>query len=404
VNHFLQAFRSQSSKQQPVRTGSPEARASLEFPAGEFHCKPKLRAFLFFGSLALIFSACGKVGPPVPPSRLTERTSDLTAIQRGSTIMLSWPSPSLVKDEQSRFYVSRVDIFRLTERRDQEPVLDPDDFEATAELIGFIDRAMIEQQVNALGHVQFTDPVRLTQSKQLANTRLRYAVRYVNKRDQAAAFSNTVAVEPSPGISTPPTNVTAIANAQDVVTITWLAPVANVDGITPPAVVGYNVYRRSQKRDFGGDLLNSEPISVTSFTDSRFQYDVDYVYFVRALSQGANGLIESADSDPFPFTPVDRFAPSAPNPVSIASSNGTISLFWPSSAERDVIGYNIYRAGSADAPASAWVKLNEQPITPVTFRDEHVAIDQTYFYRVTAVDRFDNESERSPVVSETVHP
>lgn len=318
--------------------------------------------------------------------------------------MLSWPSPSLVKDEQSRFYISRVDIFRLTERRDQEPVLDPDDFEATAELIGFIDRAMIEKQVNALGHIQFTDPVRLTQSKQLANTRLRYAVRYVNKRDQAAAFSNTVAIEPAPGISTPPTSVNAIANAQDVVTVTWLAPGSNVDGITPPAVVGYNVYRRSQKRDFGGDLLNSEPISVTSFTDSRFQYDVDYVYFVRALSQGANGLIESADSDPFLFTPVDRFAPSAPNPVSIASSNGTISLFWPSSAERDVIGYNIYRAGSADAPESAWLKLNDQPITPVTFRDEHVAIDQTYFYRVTAIDRFNNESERSRVVSETVHP
>lgn len=318
--------------------------------------------------------------------------------------MLSWPSPSLVKDDQSRFYISRVDIFRLTERRDQEPVLDPDDFEATAELIGFLDRAMIEKQVNAFGLMQFTDPVRLTQSKQLANTRLRYAVRYVNKRDQAAAFSNTVAVEPAPGISTPPTNVTAIANAQDVVTVTWLAPVANVDGITTPAVVGYNVYRRSQKRDFGGELLNSEPISVTSFTDSRFQYDVDYVYFVRALSQGANGLIESADSDPFAFTPIDRFAPSAPNPVSIASSNGTISLFWPSSAERDVIGYNIYRAGSADAAESAWLKLNDQPITPVTFRDEHVAIDETYFYRVTAIDRFNNESERSRVVSETVHP
>lgn len=404
MNHSVPAFRSQPSRQQPVRTGSREALASPRFPRGQFQRNAKFHAFLFFGSLALLFSACGKIGAPVPPSRLSERTSDLTAIQRGSTILLSWPSPSLVKDEQSRFYVSRVDIFRLTERRDQEPVLDPDDFEATAELIGFLDRAMIEKQANEFGHVQFPDSIRLTQSRQLANTRLRYAVRYVNKRDQAAAFSNTVAIEPAPGISTPPTNVNAIANAQDVVTVTWLAPGSNVDGITPPAVVGYNVYRRSQKRDFGGDLLNSEPMSVTSFTDSRFQYDVDYVYFVRALSQGANGLIESADSDPFPFTPVDRFAPSAPNPVSIASSNGTISLFWPSSAERDVIGYNIYRAGSADAPESAWLKLNDQPITPVTFRDEHVAIDETYYYRVTAIDRFNNESERSRVVSETVHP
>ncbi len=318
--------------------------------------------------------------------------------------MLSWPAPSLVKDESSRFYISRVDIFRLTERRDQEPVLDPDDFEATAELVGFLDRAMIETQVNTFGRLQFADSVKLTQSKQLANTRLRYAVRYINKRDQVAAFSNTVAIEPAPGIAMPPTNVSAIADAQDVVTITWLAPIANVDGITPSAAVGYNVYRRLQRRDLGGDLLNSEPISATSFTDTKFQYQVDYVYFVRALSQGANGLIESADSDPFPFTPVDRFAPSAPNPVSIASSNGSISLFWPSSAERDVIGYNVYRASSADAPDNDWIKLNDQPVTPVTFRDDQVVIDHTYFYRVTAVDRFNNESERSRVVSETVHP
>jgi hypothetical protein len=361
------------------------------------------KSILPFAILTL-FISCGKVGPPVPPSRLSERTSDLTAIQRGSTVLLSWPSPSLVKDEESRFYISRVDIFRLTERRDQEPVLDPDDFEATAELIGFLDRAMIETQVNTFGHLQFPDAIKLTQSKQLANTRLRYAVRYVNKRDQLAAFSNTVAVEPAPGIAMPPTNVNAVADAQDVVTIAWLAPVENVDGITPAAVVGYNVYRRLQKRDVGGDLLNSQPISVASFTDSKFQYQVDYVYFVRALSQGANGLIESADSEPFPFTPVDRFAPSAPNPVSIASSNGSISLFWPSSAERDVIGYNVYRAGSADAPDGAWTRLNDQPATPVTFRDEQVVIDQTYFYRVTAVDRFNNESARSRVVSETVHP
>lgn len=404
MSHFLQAIRSHLFTQPLVRTSSPKARAPRRLPAARFRRKGAFKPLLFVGTAALILSGCGKIGPPVAPSRLSERTSDLAAIQRGSAILLSWPAPSLVKDEQSRFYISRVDIFRLTERRDQEPVLDPDDFEATAELIGFLDRNMIETQVNTLGHMQFADVVKLTQSKQLANTRLRYAVRYVNKRDQAAGFSNTVAIEPAAGISTPPTNVTAIASAQDVVTVTWLAPMANVDGVTPSAVVGYNVYRRPEKRDIGGALLNPEPISATSFTDSRFQYEVDYVYFVRALSQGANGLIESADSDPFPFTPVDRFAPSVPNPVSIASANGSISLFWPSSSERDVIGYNIYRADSADAPETAWVKVNDQPVTPVTFRDEHVAVDQTYFYRVTAVDRFNNESERSRIVSETTHP
>jgi fibronectin type 3 domain-containing protein len=122
------------------------------------------------------------------------------------------------------------------------------------------------------------------------------------------------------------------------------------------------------------------------------------------LSQGANGLIESGDSEPLRFTPVDTFAPAAPEPVTIASANGVISLFWPSAPERDLAGYNVYRAASADAPAEQWIKLTPQPISPVTFRDDRVQIGQTYFYRVTAIDRFNNESKPSRPVGETAHP
>lgn len=337
------------------------------------------------------------------PTRLTERTSDLTAIQRGASIWLSWPSPALVHDESSRFYISRVEIYRLIERRDQDPILDTDEYEESAQLIAFMDRAMIENQARTIGHLEYPDPVNLTNAQQLGNTRLRYSIRYLNKRGQAATFSNTVAIEPASAISMAPGKLNA-RDSQDAVTISWDPPGSNVNEATPLSVVGYNVYRRLAKRNVGGELLNSEPVASTSFTDTKFQYLADYIYFVRALSQGANGLIESADSELLSHTPVDNFPPSAPDPVSVASANGTISLFWPSSPERDVTGYNIYRADSADAPDPSWIKLNDQPLTPVTFRDDRVAIDQTYFYRVTAVDQFNNESPRSRVVSETAHP
>ena len=370
----------------------------------EANIGPGILHLLFALASVIACASCGKVGAPVPPTRLSERTSELTAIQRGATILLSWPSPALVRDDSSKFYISRVDVFRLTERRDQEPVLDADDFLSSAQVIGFMDRSTIEAQVNTLGHVQFTDAVNLSQSKQLANTRLRYAIRYVNKREQAANFSNTVAIEPAPGVSTPPKDLIVKADAQDEVSLSWRAPDTNVDGITAASVVGYNVYRRMARQEAGGELLNSDAVTDTSFVDKKFEYLADYIYFVRALSQGANGLIESADSKPIPFTPVDKFPPASPDPVSIASANGTISLFWPSSSERDVEGYFVYRADSADTPDKDWTKLNDQPVTTVTFRDERVVIDQTYFYRVTAVDRFNNESARSRVVSETAHP
>ena len=83
----------------------------------------------------------------MPPARFTERTADLSAIQRGGRVMLAWPVPTLAGKESDRNYVARVDIFRLNEKRDQEPVLDPDDFEDKALVVGFLDRAQIEAQV-----------------------------------------------------------------------------------------------------------------------------------------------------------------------------------------------------------------------------------------------------------------
>ena len=151
--------------------------------------------------------------------------------------------------------------------------------------------------------------------------------------------------------------------------------------------------------------LNSEPLTETRFIDKKFQYKTPYVYTVRALSQGTTGLIESADSEVSSFTPIDTFPPSSPDPVSVASANGIISLFWPTSPEPDVAGYNIYRADSAEAADSDWIKLTSQPLSNVTtYRDDRVVIGKRYFYRVTAVDRFDNESAPSRVVGEAANP
>lgn len=366
--------------------------------------KPKQRDVCLLICAALVLSACGKVGAPVPPARITVRTSDLSAIQRGGKVVLSWPAPPLGSNEDNRSYIARADVYRLDEQRDQDPVLDPDDYEELSQIIGYLDRATIEAQVKQLGHLEFNDAVNLGDPRALANKRLRYAVRYLNKRDQASTFSNTVALEPSPGIAIPPGGLKITDQKQDEITLSWNAPETNVDGSQPATVVGYNIYRRNAKKNSAGGPLNSEPLADTAFVDSKFQYQVDYVYFVRALSQGANGLIESADGEALAFTPADTFPPSMPDPVTLASSNGTISLFWPSNPERDVIGYNVYRADSADTPDKDWVKLTAQPITTVTYRDDRVTIDQSYYYKVSAVDRFNNESKPSRVVSETAHP
>jgi hypothetical protein len=360
----------------------------------------RLKAIVFALCLLPFALSCGKVGAPVPPQRITERARELNVLQRGQVIFISWAAPLLVKQESSVSYIERIDVYRLTERRDEPAVLDEDDFEDLSQIIGFLDRETIEAQA-AGGRLQFTDRIDLSRAD-LSNVRLRYAVRYVNRRGQVARFSATAAIEPALVIAQPPTDLTVRDQSQDRVEIKWSAPRANVDGSQPAAIVGYNIYRRQSRREEFSRPLNTEIITETSFIDSGFRYEVEYVYVARSLSQGTTGLIESADSEAITFTPADRFAPAAPDPVSIASANGTISLFWPRSAERDVVGYNVYRAESPDE--KGWVKLNEQPAEAVTFHDDRVSVGRKYFYRVTAIDRFNNESAPSRVVSETANP
>lgn len=331
---------------------------------------------------------------------------NLNAVQRGSSVVLRWPAPSLPanQSETAKLYIARADVYRLVEQRDQQPILDPFDFEELSQLVGSLDRAQIEVQAKAGGRIEFTDGLNVGAASGLARVRLRYAIRYVNGRNQAAPFSNSVAVEPVATVAGPPADLRVSAPEQDVVELSWSAPADNVDGTRPAAVIGYNIYRRKADGTTAGSPINDDPVAETTFRDARFDYTVAYVYFVRALSQGATGLIESASCEPAEFTPIDTFKPAAPDPVSIASANAVVSLFWPSNRETDIAGYNVYRAESADAREDAWVRLNPRPLAPTTFRDERVVLDRTYYYRVSAVDRFGNESAFSKTVAETVHP
>lgn len=368
------------------------------------HLSVRVAPLLAISFISITAISCGKVGAPVAPARFTIRASELAAIQRGSIVVLSWPVPPLAKDDSSRSYIARADIYRLLERRDEEPVLDAEDYEESAQVIGYLDRATIEAQASSSGRLEYRDAVDLSQPSRLANVRLRYAVRYVNKRDQAAQFSNTVAIEPAPGVAQPPAGLAAQTPSQDLVTLSWSPPESNVDGTRPASIVGYNIYRRAARRSTFGGPINEDPVTEASFIDKDFQYGQQYVYMVRSLSQGPNGLIESAESESITFTPLDTFPPSAPDPVTVASANGIISVFWPSAPERDVAGYNLYRAEQADATGSQWVKLNDQLLKPLTYRDERVIVDRKYFYRVTAVDIHGNQSAPTKVVSETAHP
>jgi len=352
-------------------------------------------------AIALVASlaGCGKRRPPQPPiERVQQRTELLSGVQRGNQVLLSWPAPLRNAPNSSVQSVRRIDVYRLAEKPRAPLPLTEEEFAARSNLIGSV---TYDQIKNAKGELTYTDELELAGEP----ARLRYAVRYVNESGQRAAFSNFLLIEPAARIAQPPTLLNTGTEVSEAgINLTWQAPVANIDGTTPVNLLGYNVYRiDSNDTDVSQTALNPTPIEATQFVDKNFKFGDSYRYLVRSVSLGTEGAqVESLNSNVVTISPQDKFAPSAPGPVTLAAAQGRISIFFPANPEGDVAGYNIYRATDPNLAKEKWTKLNRELLTKTTFSDDNVESGKTYYYYVVAIDSTGNESAPSEVKSETV--
>ncbi len=348
-----------------------------------------------FCLLIFNFAACGKIGDPLPPiPRAPLIIEELNVAQQGTQLVLSFP---LARTNRSP-KLQRIDVYRLIDSAGDPPGLTEEAFSARANLITSID-----QIPNQNSTIVYRDQLDLKTGAR--DLRYRYAVRLVNQTGQAADFSNYATIVPLFDLTLPPAGLTVVQREKEI-EIIWMPPAANESGIRPANVAGYNLYRQTGDRVI---KLNDAPINETRFIDRNFEFGRDYQYIVRALSllpgnASLNAAIESNESSPLAHTPKDTFPPAAPDPITIASIGGMVSLFWPLNQETDVAGYNIYRAESEQIPAEQWIKLNPQLHKTASFRDDRVQVGKQYFYRIAAVDIYGNESTRSEIKNETVNP
>jgi hypothetical protein len=83
-------------------------------------------------------------------------------------------------------------------------------------------------------------------------------------------------------------------------------------------------------------------------------------------------------------------APTGPPPV---------DLSWNASTSADVIGYNVYRGLISGGP---YFLLTPVPVAATNYVDASVSSSQTFFYVVTSVDAWGDESAYSSEVSATI--
>jgi hypothetical protein len=341
-----------------------------------------------------LVGACGKRKPPLPPTEKVMQRAEVTAFQRGNQVILSWKMPMLNAAEGSVLHISRADVYRLTERLDAPQSLSEEEFASRSQVVATIPLTKDDFGAKTL---QYTDTLQFAGQP----ARIRYAIRFVNASGQRAAFSNFFLLEPAARIAAAPSSLLT-ALSQAAVRLNWTPPATNVDGTSPANILGYNIYR-SESEKSPAKLLNQSPVSDPAYEDRFFDFEKEYFYFVRAVSLGADAApTESSESNIVKIKPVDTFAPSAPAAITIAATPTSISIFFPVNPETDVEGYSVYRSTDANLPKDQWTLMTKELLKANTYQDASVETGKSYFYYVTATDKYKNVSEASEVVSETV--
>ncbi len=88
-----------------------------------------------------------------------------------------------------------------------------------------------------------------------------------------------------------------------------------------------------------------------------------------------------------------------------APGDAKVTLTWGTGQASDVASFKIYRDTEPGVATNAAHLLATQPIDDgTTYVDNDVVNGTTYYYKITAVDEADNESEASTQVSATPVP
>ena len=317
----------------------------------------------------ILLSGCGYVGPVMPPSaKIPAAVKDLSAVERGAKIEVSFRTPPRTTDNVAIKQFSEIDL-----RVGPAPaVFDFEKWAASAK----------EFDIPPPPPGDPFDPKPLPMSASvpvegMIGERVVVAVRTAIKPgdEHYSAWSNRVVLQIVEPVKTPAA-VKIAASAAGVV-LDWPAI---------PAAQSYRILRRAS----GEPALAEVGTSKTShFVDTTSQFDVAYSYQVVALNEGA----ESLPSDLLAITPVDTFPPSVPANVAALAGPESVEVSWQRSPESDTAGYYVYRSVDG-GPFERQGDIVNLP----AFSDRKVEHGKTYRYQISSVDQKNNESERSPAV------
>lgn len=240
------------------------------------------------------------------------------------------------------------------------------------------------------GIVKMGEPITvyMDTSASLGRKSYSYAVRTVSKGFVESAFSDTVSVFPAVSKEHPmaPTRISGRLYNNGVLLI-W-------DNMykTNPYLAGYKVYRKEKKeKDY--KLLTDELIicNKNSYNDTSISKGQEFSYMIESVDIFSNN---SEKSLPVSVT-INSSLPVTASGTKLYNLDDGISVCWDETIQQNLISYKVYRYGEKGEPKLIYTAKPDE----MKFIDKDVKKDELYFYYVTSVDKFGNESEPANEVS-----
>lgn len=340
-------------------------------------------------AVALILQGCAKVAAPEPPLvKVPSPSTDLTAQEHSDGIVLTVSMPTLNTDGSpvsTLKEIKEIEVFRITEaHRGPSLPLPQEEFLWRAERMVAVSDDF-SRFLRGLVLV-FTDELPAANRAAAYRKSFRYAVRFINAKNQTAGLGNQVAIAPVP-LPLPPADLSSEAG-QDFVRIRWSEPVTNDDDSRPARIAGYKIYRSEDPESPSPAPLNDSLSIKPEYEDRAFQFDKTYYYVVSVVASAGNPYAESRGSAPLTVSTVDKFPPGAPNDLHAVLDRGIVILLWTAPEAPDIAGYRVYRAGGTEGAPRL---LGQESVAALSLRDEAVQPGTQYRYSVRAVDTHGNE-------------
>jgi len=331
--------------------------------------------------------SCGAQSPPQPPRlERPERITDLQVAQVGRRFELTFTPPVRALDGQRLTKPFEIEIYRTqTPPGPAPPEVQPPSIPLTTLLIADLTRYAQSGK--------FTCPVNLTEDEfqrgqgSIFTFQLRALTRRFRDRPVFSEFSNP-AQTALLDVSGPAENLQARTTANGI-ELGWNPPSTSSAGREPAVPAGWRVYQNRKKEGDSFHLLGETSSRNDLVRD--IEYDRPYFFKVRAVFRQGPWVAESEDSPVVEVTPRDTFPPAAPEGLGAIYAAGAVELIWTANTELDLAGYNIYRRAE-DGP---WQKVNSEIQRTPLWRDSTAVPEKKYFYRATALDLANNESEPS---------